>query len=154
MAISMASNIGSFVEYDESDPIGWNKYMRFRVDLKLNKPLRRGMSIAVSNGSKWIKFKYEKLMDFCFACGLLRHSYQHCEKYDDVTPFSELPYRKWLRGSPTRKRRNIDTRTEEEISLCREFKGSLRSLKVKTKLNFDSSKEIGFVENNVEKIQF
>uniref|UniRef100_A0A803MD25 CCHC-type domain-containing protein n=1 Tax=Chenopodium quinoa TaxID=63459 RepID=A0A803MD25_CHEQI len=79
MAISMASNMGSFVEFDETDPIGWSKYMRFRVDLNLKKRLRRGMRIAVSNGSKWVKFKYEKLIDFCFACGLIGHSHQKCE---------------------------------------------------------------------------
>lgn len=63
MAVKMASNMGKFVEFDESDPIGWSKYMCFRVDLKLDKPFRRMMRIATSNGSKLVKFTYEKLMD-------------------------------------------------------------------------------------------
>lgn len=71
MAMKIASSMGKFVEYDETDPIGWSKYMRFRVDLRVDKPLRRGMRIGVSKGSKWITFKYEKVMDFCFACELL-----------------------------------------------------------------------------------
>uniref|UniRef100_A0A803ML34 DUF4283 domain-containing protein n=1 Tax=Chenopodium quinoa TaxID=63459 RepID=A0A803ML34_CHEQI len=47
MAISMASKMGTFVDFDEFDPIGWSKYMRFRVDLKIDKPLRQGMRIAI-----------------------------------------------------------------------------------------------------------
>lgn len=48
MAISMTTIMGKFVEYDESYPIGWSKYMRFREDLSLEKPLRRGMKIGVA----------------------------------------------------------------------------------------------------------
>ncbi|KMS96531.1 hypothetical protein BVRB_8g202020 [Beta vulgaris subsp. vulgaris] len=137
MAVSMASCMGRFVEFDESDPIGWCKYMRFRVDVQLDKPLRRGMRIATANGSKWIKFKYEKLMDLCFACGKLGHNYSQCMKYDDVTPISELPYGLWLRGTPTRKKRTVDSKKEEEIRLCKEFRGNLIANKAKAKLNFD-----------------
>lgn len=52
MAISLDSKMGKFVEYDESDPLGWNKYMCFRVDLRLDKPLRRWIRVSVSGGSK------------------------------------------------------------------------------------------------------
>lgn len=41
MAVSLASSMGEFVKFDDSDPIGWSKFMRFRVHLKLNKPLKR-----------------------------------------------------------------------------------------------------------------
>lgn len=149
MAMSLAEKMGSFVEFDESDPIGWSKFMRVRVDVRLDKPLRRGAYIATSNGSKWVKFKYEKLMDICYACGKLGHNYQQCIKYDDVTPVAELPYGMWMRGSPTRRRRTVDFRKEEEIKLCQEFQGSLRASKVKAKLNFDKNSEgLGFEDRN------
>ncbi|KNA21693.1 hypothetical protein SOVF_040780, partial [Spinacia oleracea] len=137
MVVSLASKMGSFVEFDESDPIGWSKYMRFRVDVNLEKPLRRGAFIATTGGSKWVKFKYEKLMDICYACGKLGHNYQQCLKYDDLTPVSELPYDMSLRGTPTRRRRTVDMRKEDEIKLCQEFQGSLKASKAKARLNFD-----------------
>lgn len=62
---STVSRMGRFVEFDESDPIGWSKYMRFWVDVNLEEPLRRGMCIPTVNGSNLIKFKYEKLTDLC-----------------------------------------------------------------------------------------
>ncbi|KAL2900684.1 Urease accessory protein UreD 2 [Bienertia sinuspersici] len=52
MVKSMATSIGEIVEFDNSDPIGWSKYMRFRVDLNINKPLKRWTRIATPGGSK------------------------------------------------------------------------------------------------------
>ncbi|KAL2931218.1 Uncharacterized protein RDABS01_036628 [Bienertia sinuspersici] len=43
IVMSMAPKMGTFVEYDEFGHFGWKKYMGFRVDLKLNKPLRKGI---------------------------------------------------------------------------------------------------------------
>lgn len=138
MAVTMEARLGKFIEYDDTDPIGWSKYMRFRADIRLDKPLRRGMRIGVANGSKWITFKYEKVIDFCYACGLLGHSYQQCLAYDGVTSADNLPYGKSLRGSPTRRKKFVDSRREEETALCNEFKGNLRLSKAKAKLTFNS----------------
>lgn len=152
MVVSLASSMGKFVEFDDSGPIGWSKYMRFRVDLKLDKPFRRMTRIGTSNGSKLIKFIYEKLMDVCYSCGRLGHSYQQCLKYDDVTPVSELPYGLFLRSSPTKRRENINYRREEEIKVCQEFKGTLRQNKAKAKLNFDVGvRDLCFDDGNTTK---
>ena len=41
--------------------------MRIRVDLQLEKPLRRGGKIASMEGEKfWVNFKYERLPIFFF----------------------------------------------------------------------------------------
>ncbi|KAL2942601.1 hypothetical protein RDABS01_030951, partial [Bienertia sinuspersici] len=145
MAMSMASKMGTFIEYDDSDPLGWNRFMRFRVDLRLDKPLRRWIRVSVSGGSKWIELKYEKLMDFCYACGCIGHSLNGCQHYDDSTPEGELPYGSWMRASPTKKRRTFDPKKEEERKLCQAFKGSLLEGKARMKLKFDEvkGKEVG-----------
>lgn len=71
--------------------------MSIRVDLPLNKPLRRGGNIVNLDGSKtWVTFKYERLPCFCFQCGLLGHDKRHCASF----PYSpELPkqYGVWLK---------------------------------------------------------
>ncbi|KAL2932560.1 hypothetical protein RDABS01_000298 [Bienertia sinuspersici] len=138
MAKSMAASMGEFVEFDESDPIGWSKFMRVRVDLKLEKPLKRWTRIATPNGSKLVKFTYEKLMVICHACGCFGHNYQQCAKYDERIPISELPYGNWLRASPIRGKNYADHKKEEEIRVCQEFKGNLRAVKARAKLNFDN----------------
>lgn len=122
MAMAMAQKMGKFVEYDESDPIGWSKYMRIRVDLPLDKPLRRGMWMMVGNCSKWVKFKYERLMDFCYVCGLFGHGYRDCSVYDDRMAVGELPYGGWMGASPTKRRRGNEYKKEEEKKLCSDLK--------------------------------
>lgn len=58
-------------KYIESDKRSWlleqAKFMRIRVDLPINKPLRRGGNIVNSDGEKyWVTFKYERLPSFCY----------------------------------------------------------------------------------------
>lgn len=57
-----------------------NFFMRVRVALSLEKPLRRGSFIAGLDGVRsWVTFKYERLPMFCYFCGLLGHDVHHCE---------------------------------------------------------------------------
>ncbi|KAL2904999.1 Midasin [Bienertia sinuspersici] len=140
--------MGEFIEFDETDPIGWNKYLRFRVDIKIKKPLKRFTRVAIPGGSKWVKFTYERLMDISHACGCLGHGYQQCEKHDDSLPVAELPYGNWMRASPTRKKLSVDQKKEEEKRICQEFRGGLRASRVRTKLNFD--KQEGMKNLNLE----
>lgn len=55
------------------------KFMRVRVGLQLDKPLRRRGKVANADGEKfWVSFKYERLPIFCFLCGRLGHDDKHC----------------------------------------------------------------------------
>ncbi|MBA0876499.1 hypothetical protein Goshw_005146 [Gossypium schwendimanii] len=55
------------------------EFCRLRVNLNVQKSLRRGIFVLRSNGSKyWLPFKYEKLPKFCFGCGLMGHDLQDC----------------------------------------------------------------------------
>ncbi|GAV84375.1 zf-CCHC_4 domain-containing protein, partial [Cephalotus follicularis] len=43
-------------------------------------PLRRGMNLSCGClGKTWLNFKYEKLPNFCFFCGCIRHVEKECE---------------------------------------------------------------------------
>ena len=64
----LGNNIGRFIEVDRrarhSNQV---KSMKIRVDLQLDKPLRRGGKIASVEGEKfWVNFKYERLPNFFF----------------------------------------------------------------------------------------
>lgn len=66
------------------------KFMRIRVDLPLDKPLRRGGKIANAEGGKfWVTFKYERLPSFCFLCGRMGHDWCNTPKQ----------YNDWLRAN-------------------------------------------------------
>ncbi|KAL0014215.1 hypothetical protein SO802_001284 [Lithocarpus litseifolius] len=55
-------------------------FIRVCVLIDISLPLCRGRLITAENGGKiWIRFKYERLPNFCFWCGRLNHSDKNCE---------------------------------------------------------------------------
>ncbi|MBA0706383.1 hypothetical protein Golax_018496 [Gossypium laxum] len=70
---------------------------RLRINLDVQKPLRRGIFVSIDNINKsWISFKYEKLPMFCFGCGRMGHSLKDClelnpiekEKFREDPPYT------------------------------------------------------------------
>ncbi|MBA0550147.1 hypothetical protein Golob_021117 [Gossypium lobatum] len=60
------------------------EFCRLRIELNVQKPLRRGIFVSTGNGNKcWIPFKYEKLPTFCFGCGRVGHGLHECT---ELTP--------------------------------------------------------------------
>ena len=92
------NSLGNFIESDRrtghSDQV---KFMRIRVDLQLDKPLRRKGKVANADGEKFcVSLKYERLPTFCFLCGRLGHDDKHCQ---ECTNHQNTPrqYGEWLR---------------------------------------------------------
>uniref|UniRef100_A0A803MP90 DUF4283 domain-containing protein n=2 Tax=Chenopodium quinoa TaxID=63459 RepID=A0A803MP90_CHEQI len=57
--------LGGFIEADESDPLGWRDSLRIKILVDINKPLRRGLFLAMGkNQSRWVDINYERLADF------------------------------------------------------------------------------------------
>lgn len=97
----IGNQVGKFVSSCPSNFKGlWREYMRIRVTLDINKPLKRRMKIRKSgNEWIWITFKYENVPTFCFICGLMGHSDKFCSRIFD-TPENEItrPYGTWMRA--------------------------------------------------------
>jgi 14-3-3 protein epsilon len=77
----LANYIGSFVEYDKNNNTSiWRQYMRLRVRVDVHQPLKKESKVK-NQGGEWciIKFKYERLGVFCFACGIMGHAKNKCE---------------------------------------------------------------------------
>ena len=76
----LGNSLGKFIELDRgARQTDQAKFMRIRVDLQLDKPLRRKGKVASADGEKfWVNFKYERLPTFCFHCDRLGHDDKHC----------------------------------------------------------------------------
>jgi hypothetical protein len=74
IGIKIGSSVGLVEEIDIfDDEVGWGEYLRICVLLDLQKPLARGRKLHFQNKSTWVAFKYEKLPEFCFTCGVIKH---------------------------------------------------------------------------------
>lgn len=76
--------------------------MRVRVDLPINRPLRRGGNIVNPEGEKfWVTFKYERLPTFCFLRGILGHDEKHCPgNSNTLKAHRQYGDRLWANGGP------------------------------------------------------
>ena len=74
------------------------KFMRIRVEIPIDKPLRRGGNITNTEGERCsIIFRYERLPTFYYICGILGHDEKHCY----VSPMEgevERQYGNWLKA--------------------------------------------------------
>uniref|UniRef100_A0A803NLJ9 Reverse transcriptase domain-containing protein n=1 Tax=Cannabis sativa TaxID=3483 RepID=A0A803NLJ9_CANSA len=84
LAHFIVDTIGDLIEvhlaslYDSIIP-----FMRIRVLLDTTKPLFRGMNIHFWKLSltKWSKFQYEGIQNYCYHCGKLDHTFNRCENF-------------------------------------------------------------------------
>lgn len=55
--------------------------MRIKMQIDVSIPLKRKKKIKIGVGeSVVVNFKYEKLLTFCFICGMLDHTESRCDK--------------------------------------------------------------------------
>ncbi|XP_057452226.1 uncharacterized protein LOC130744049 [Lotus japonicus] len=100
----IGGSLGEFMEHDKSEECLAGKYARVRVSVDLQKPLKRGAIAQITPIKKGkIFFKYERLPDFCYECGMLGHTFKDCPDRDDDREEDEkqkFPFGKWMRASP------------------------------------------------------
>uniref|UniRef100_A0A803PQT0 Reverse transcriptase domain-containing protein n=1 Tax=Cannabis sativa TaxID=3483 RepID=A0A803PQT0_CANSA len=102
-----AGNIfGSFLEVDEESlNEGWGPFLCFQAMIDVSNPLLRGKMARIrdSRDELWIEFRYERLPEFCFECGVIGHPFESCSIFLDqlcngIEP--SLSYGLELMGSP------------------------------------------------------
>ena len=64
----------------EDERRGGGNYVRIRVRMDAQKPLCRGRKIGLDGKREMlVSFKYERLPNFCYWCGLITHGKSDCD---------------------------------------------------------------------------
>lgn len=107
---SIGDFIGKFIQDDSRDDVSSSRnYLRIKVALDVQQPIKRRMKIKRSGGEwLWIQFKYERLPQFCFFCGILGHADKFCAKLFECSEVpQERPYDSSLRAQVGRSQPQI-----------------------------------------------
>ncbi|KAK2408369.1 hypothetical protein QL285_043886 [Trifolium repens] len=86
IGLLIGSHLGKSIKYDDTNNYSpWRKYMRLRVAINTQEPLKTEWSFEREQGAEVkVIFKYEKLGNFCFVCGILGHTENSCRKKHEV----------------------------------------------------------------------
>lgn len=82
-AATLAEQMGEVIEVENHLVNGalLRTFMRVKVNINITQPLITGCWVPRKDLPKsWILFRYERLQDFCFTCGLLGHDQKACKK--------------------------------------------------------------------------
>ena len=80
MAIELGESLGQVTPCENPNEMVGGDFLRVHVEIDVSKPLCRGRSVVlVDNKETWISFKYEKLPNFCYWCGLISHDGKDCD---------------------------------------------------------------------------
>ena len=115
--------------------------MHIRVDLPIDKPLRRGRHVVSKDGEKfWIHFRYERLPTFFFLYGMLGHDDKHCQVPTDQqgTP---KQYGEWLRANGSFKGGNVSFKGKNVRQ--KTFSSSNQNVETEDRANGESVSTMG-----------
>ena len=79
-------------------------FLRVRVEVDVSKPLCRGRKVILDDKEEvWVAFKYEKLPNFCYWCGMVCHDDKDCDIWlssKGLLPLESQEFRAWMRATP------------------------------------------------------
>jgi len=104
-AIEIGETLGKVsVAENTKEMVGGGTFLRVRVEVDVSNSLCRGRKVAINEESEiWVSFKYEKLPNFCYWCGMVSHADKECDVWlssKGKLRQDQQGYGNWLRALP------------------------------------------------------
>ncbi|OMO75565.1 Endonuclease/exonuclease/phosphatase [Corchorus olitorius] len=99
----IGSRLGTVIRSDEVEWGGiiWRSFLRARVEIDTSRPLLPGFWVPRPGKDRLrVRLKYERLGDFCYACGKVGHTQKNCEANVDHGGLKR--FGPWMRAAPAR----------------------------------------------------
>jgi hypothetical protein len=80
-------------------------FLRARVEIPIDKPLKRFITIETKDRDEFYDLQYEKLPFFCFSCGIMGHSELDCPKPSERDADGKWEYDNRIRALGEKKKR-------------------------------------------------
>ncbi|KAK3204497.1 hypothetical protein Dsin_018543 [Dipteronia sinensis] len=108
MAKWLAEQIGEAVEIPSESRECWGKFMKVKVQIDVAKPLKRWLRLRLGKSDEVIMvgLKYERLHEFCYACGMIGHGIKECQDGEArkvALEVSSTKFGSWLKALPFQK---------------------------------------------------
>ncbi|XP_030970537.1 uncharacterized protein LOC115990909 [Quercus lobata] len=109
--------LGHVVEVDKKTFLSDQAhFIRIRVELPLEKPIRRGGWVANPKGDQVrVGFKYERLVGLCYQCGRFGHEMKDCPSPGPTQQMARM-YGEWLKAG-VRRKESASNRTTSSPSM-------------------------------------
>lgn len=109
MTIQIGKTLGMVSKLErEMDMIGGD-FLQVRVEVDVSKPLCCGRKVVLDDEEEvWVSFKYEKLPNFCYWCGMVCHDDKDCDRWlssKGSLPLNSQEFGAWMRANPFNARR-------------------------------------------------
>ena len=103
-AYELGETIGPVVPSENNKELIEGDFLRVRVEVDVSRPLCRGRKVVLEDDKEiWIYFKYEKLPNFYYWCGMVSHVDKECEIWlanKRKSLAAKQEYGAWLRSTP------------------------------------------------------
>nr|XP_023898835.1 uncharacterized protein LOC112010714 [Quercus suber] len=74
-AIEIGETLGQVSVTKNAKEMVGGTFLCVRVEVDISKPLSRGRKVGITEDSEiWVAFKYEKLPNICYWCGMVSHA--------------------------------------------------------------------------------
>lgn len=120
-ALAIGDFLGKYIDVDLSQDglVGFPHYLRVRADIKLDTPFPIGFNNRPDGRTHWVHFKYEKLQDIRYTCGVTGHLSRNCilnttEGTPDEPNKGKSNYDPWLKAPTTNAIKTQPTRVANE----------------------------------------